>query len=117
MERRNVVQKNGVNSYAITTYARTIGGEGGIRTPVPVTRQDAFEAPPLRPLRYLSVYLALAFPARAAAVRNRQSSFGPQSAIVIRSSIGNRHSVLNRQSSFGPQSTIAIRSPIDNRHS
>src|SRR3990167_4587389 len=31
------------------------GGEGGIRTPVPVTRQDAFEAPPLRPLRYLSV--------------------------------------------------------------
>ena len=32
------------------------GGEGGIRTPVPVTRQDAFEAPPLRPLRYLSVY-------------------------------------------------------------
>ena len=32
------------------------GGEGGIRTHVPVTRQDAFEAPPLRPLRYLSVY-------------------------------------------------------------
>ena len=32
-----------------------IGGEGGIRTHVPVTRQDAFEAPPLRPLRYLSV--------------------------------------------------------------
>src|SRR5205814_2426533 len=32
------------------------GGEGGIRTPVPVTRQDAFEAPPLRPLRYLSVF-------------------------------------------------------------
>ena len=30
------------------------GGEGGIRTHVPVTRQDAFEAPPLRPLRYLS---------------------------------------------------------------
>ena len=35
------------------------GGEGGIRTPVPVTRQDAFEAPPLRPLRYLSVFGAL----------------------------------------------------------
>src|ERR1043166_2843597 len=33
---------------------RGIGGEGGIRTHVPVTRQDAFEAPPLRPLRYLS---------------------------------------------------------------
>ena len=33
------------------------GGEGGIRTHVPVTRQDAFEAPPLRPLRYLSVWL------------------------------------------------------------
>src|SRR6476659_7644302 len=32
-----------------------VGGEGGIRTPVPVTRQDAFEAPPLRPLRYLTV--------------------------------------------------------------
>ena len=31
------------------------GGEGGIRTHVPVTRQDAFEASPLRPLRYLSV--------------------------------------------------------------
>jgi hypothetical protein len=34
---------------------RAVGGEGGIRTHVPVTRQDAFEAPPLRPLRYLSV--------------------------------------------------------------
>ena len=34
--------------------AAKAGGEGGIRTPVPVTRQDAFEAPPLRPLRYLS---------------------------------------------------------------
>src|SRR3954471_2789492 len=31
-----------------------IGGEGGIRTHVPVTRQHAFEARPLRPLRYLS---------------------------------------------------------------
>src|SRR4029450_7524145 len=31
------------------------GGEGGIRTHVPITGQDAFEAPPLRPLRYLSV--------------------------------------------------------------
>ncbi len=31
-----------------------VGGEGGIRTHVPVTRQDAFEASPLRPLRYLS---------------------------------------------------------------
>ena len=30
------------------------GGEGGIRTHVPLARQDAFEAPPLRPLRYLS---------------------------------------------------------------
>ena len=34
--------------------AREVGGEGGIRTHVPLTRQDAFEAPPLRPLRYLS---------------------------------------------------------------
>ena len=32
-----------------------VGGEGGIRTHVPLTGQDAFEAPPLRPLRYLSV--------------------------------------------------------------
>ena len=32
----------------------TVGGEGGIRTHVPLTGQDAFEAPPLRPLRYLS---------------------------------------------------------------
>src|SRR6188508_1408184 len=31
-----------------------VGGEGGIRTHVPLTGQDAFEAPPLRPLRYLS---------------------------------------------------------------
>ncbi len=35
-----------------------IGGEGGIRTHVPVTRQDAFEAPPLRPLRYLSLIVS-----------------------------------------------------------
>src|SRR5450759_2309011 len=35
------------------------GGEGGIRTPVPITRQDAFEAPPLRPLRYLSLFTSL----------------------------------------------------------
>jgi hypothetical protein len=33
---------------------RCVGGEGGIRTHVPLTGQDAFEAPPLRPLRYLS---------------------------------------------------------------
>ncbi len=33
-----------------------IGGEGGIRTHVPLTGQDAFEAPPLRPLRYLSAW-------------------------------------------------------------
>src|SRR3954454_16496296 len=39
-----------------TFAAPKVGGEGGIRTPVPVTRQDAFEAPPLRPLRYLSIY-------------------------------------------------------------
>src|SRR5262245_21469119 len=32
-----------------------VGGEGGIRTHVPRKGQDAFEAPPLRPLRYLSV--------------------------------------------------------------
>src|SRR6476620_12465179 len=35
-----------------------IGGEGGIRTHLPLTRQDAFEAPPLRPLRYLAAMRA-----------------------------------------------------------
>ena len=43
------------SSMQILDNERLIGGEGGIRTHVPVTRQDAFEAPPLRPLRYLSV--------------------------------------------------------------
>ena len=38
-----------------------LGGEGGIRTHVPLTRQDAFEAPPLRPLRYLSATLNAQF--------------------------------------------------------
>jgi hypothetical protein len=52
------------------------GGEGGIRTHVPVTRQDAFEAPPLRPLRYLSVWVAcsvadLLLYARSAQPRSR----------------------------------------------
>ena len=43
------------NILIINHLARINGGEGGIRTHVPVARQDAFEAPPLRPLRYLSV--------------------------------------------------------------
>src|SRR5438105_1341509 len=34
--------------------AKADGGEGGIRTHVPLTRQIAFEAIPVRPLRYLS---------------------------------------------------------------
>ena len=38
----------------IDSWKSRVGGEGGIRTPVPVTRQDAFEEPPLRPLRYIS---------------------------------------------------------------
>ena len=46
------------------------GGEGGIRTHVPVTRQDAFEAPPLRPLRYLSLHFG------AANNRSRKSQQG-----------------------------------------
>ncbi len=41
---------------------RKDGGEGGIRTPVPLTGQDAFEAPPLRPLRYLSAEAGCAEP-------------------------------------------------------
>ena len=40
--------------FANSKKFRRNGGVGGIRTHVPVTRQDAFEAPPLRPLRYLS---------------------------------------------------------------
>ena len=65
--------------YKSLFYKDLFGGEGGIRTHVPVTRQDAFEAPPLRPLRYLSVYhsarraspprCALAAPLRGAARR------------------------------------------------
>src|SRR6476620_8961047 len=51
-----------------------VGGEGGIRTPVPVTRQDAFEAPPLRPLRYLSVIGARGFAARLGSLRYARSS-------------------------------------------
>src|SRR5690349_8954217 len=47
------------------------GGEGGIRTPVPVTRQDAFEAPPLRPLRYLSDTLLYEF----FSLRSRKNSW------------------------------------------
>ncbi len=31
------------------------GGDGGIRTHVPVTRQTLFESAPLRPLRYISI--------------------------------------------------------------
>ena len=50
------------------------GGEGGIRTPVPVTRQDAFEAPPLRPLRYLSVYYSAPGPVGPLAARSRFAS-------------------------------------------
>src|SRR6185295_12261682 len=46
-------QRQTVNSGLILLIEMN-GGEGGIRTHVPVTRQDAFEAPPLRPLRYLS---------------------------------------------------------------
>ena len=49
-----------------------VGGEGGIRTPVPVTRQDAFEAPPLRPLRYLSIITTLG--AKPLAARSRSPS-------------------------------------------
>jgi hypothetical protein len=54
------------------------GGEGGIRTHVPVTRQDAFEAPPLRPLRYLSVTYSAQAPSGglrcALAVRLRRTT-------------------------------------------
>ena len=38
----------------IVSYAQG-GGEGGIRTHVGVAPQPAFEAGPLRPLRYLSL--------------------------------------------------------------
>src|SRR5437762_304740 len=52
--RRAAESENGSRKLA-WTKSRKSGGEGGIRTHVPVTRQDAFEASPLRPLRYLSV--------------------------------------------------------------
>ena len=42
------------NHFIYNDLQKMSGGEGGIRTHVPVSRQDAFEAPPLRPLRYLS---------------------------------------------------------------
>ena len=47
------------NSFNWNDLQGISGGEGGIRTHVPVTRQDAFEAPPLRPLRYLSARVGL----------------------------------------------------------
>ena len=40
----------------LACYGRWSGGEGGIRTHVGVAPQPAFEAGPLRPLRYLSVF-------------------------------------------------------------
>src|SRR4030095_9349731 len=52
-ERGIVSGRNGHKSQGIDGICG--GGEGGIRTHVPLTGQDAFEAPPLRPLRYLSV--------------------------------------------------------------
>src|SRR5215207_356545 len=64
------------------TEFENYGGEGGIRTPVPVTRQDAFEAPPLRPLRYLSVsYFARSLAPRCAlGVPLRGTPFQPSLA-------------------------------------
>ena len=32
------------------------GGDGGIRTHVPISRQNDFESFSLRPLRYVSIY-------------------------------------------------------------
>ena len=69
-KRRRILAKKGFGEdgsdvaarFIVTTRAHSVdqepaenGGEGGIRTHVPITGQDAFEAPPLRPLRYLSV--------------------------------------------------------------
>jgi hypothetical protein len=55
------------------------GGEGGIRTPVPITRQDAFEAPPLRPLRYLSKFGARGY-RRSLKLTTLRSHFAARSA-------------------------------------
>ena len=60
-------------SLIIKVLSKINGGEGGIRTHVPVTRQDAFEAPPLRPLRYLSVRVV-----------SRESSVVGRSSLVVR---------------------------------
>src|SRR5436189_3021350 len=48
----SVVRQTGRRPEPPTTERQRgkVGGEGGIRTHVPLTGQDAFEAPPLRPL-------------------------------------------------------------------
>ena len=57
------------NPFIRNDLQKVSGGEGGIRTHVPVSRQDAFEAPPLRPLRYLSAPLLYAGRAPSSARR------------------------------------------------
>jgi hypothetical protein len=51
------------------SWAPTCGGEGGIRTHVGVAPQPAFEAGPLRPLRYLSKCIGAAPPNSLAPLR------------------------------------------------
>ena len=51
---RGVLLTEGHSICSFEVTRQENGGEGGIRTHVPLTGQDAFEAPPLRPLRYLS---------------------------------------------------------------
>jgi hypothetical protein len=68
-EAHRVMPEDHPNRQETEPKARDFGGEGGIRTHVPVTRQDAFEAPPLRPLRYLSVIQFAAGPPVSATLR------------------------------------------------
>jgi hypothetical protein len=74
------------------------GGEGGIRTHVPLTGQDAFEAPPLRPLRYLSVFWRSALRSHVAARSGRGAAVNQKSA--IRQSPIDNPPIANRESSI-----------------
>jgi hypothetical protein len=57
ISRGRVNPKPQTNCFALPISIFNFGGEGGIRTHVTLASQTAFEAVPLRPLRYLSVFL------------------------------------------------------------
>ena len=47
-------KKKSLNATCVQTQSG--GGDGGIRTHVPISRQNDFESFSLRPLRYVSIY-------------------------------------------------------------